>query len=716
MTPLSLSLERQLKTLISHTHFHSGFRVFIGICISLLPVVFWQQVGIALTLCLGVVACAIAETDDSVKGRVKNLTTTLACFMLASFSVELLFDNTLLFSLGLGSSTFAFIMLGIFGHRYAQIAFGSLVIAIYTMIGHGESNPVYWQPLLLAAGALGYGVLSLLWLYLSPYKSLHEQLAQVYFSLSRYQLEKSHFFSHEKIDPFNTRQNLAVQNIAVVQALNLCKDTLNSRLNSNSEQQKLARLLQLYLIAQQIHERISATHYLYSQLDKAFADTELMEGFHQLFYQLSDATHQLGYAILSGRKFTPNSSLSWTLNALGDQLKYQDQQHHFALETFTPLNFVYKNLKGVQQLLEEAQGLSNDNTLDVLPALAKQPKRSLLAQLKDNLSISSTTFRHALRMSICFVTGYLLLQIFQLEKGFWVLLTCLFVCQPSFSATKKRLVERTLGTLAGILLGYPLLSLIDTDTGQLLLLPVTGFLFFAYLKSRYAVAVTFITLFVMLVFNLLSGSGLEIIMPRLQETLLGCTLAALTISFIFPDWQYLKIPGLIEHSLRANLAYFKQVVSQYTVGKDESLSYRIARKNAHIADTNLASAWQNMLIEPSSKRKLLNESYALTNRNNALLSYISALASHRHKLDKLNTDLTLLTLINQTEARLELAASTIANNHNEICPNDLQFSALLPRLENESLVIAQQLQLIANTAFDIQDLAMGLKPVNSNTK
>nr|MBA2814900.1 membrane protein [Candidatus Pantoea persica] len=86
----------------------------------------------------------------------RNLLITLLCFCIASVSVELLFPHPIAFMAGLALSTWVFILLGALGQRYATIAFGALLIAVYTMLGIGLFDQWYMQPVLLLVGALWY--------------------------------------------------------------------------------------------------------------------------------------------------------------------------------------------------------------------------------------------------------------------------------------------------------------------------------------------------------------------------------------------------------------------------------------------------------------------------------------------------------------------------------------------------------------------------------
>lgn len=79
-----------------------------------------------------------------------------------------------LFAIGLTLSTSGFILLGGLGQRYATIAFGALLIAIYTMLGTSLYEHWYQQPMYLLAGAVWYNVLTLIGHLLFPVRPLQD--------------------------------------------------------------------------------------------------------------------------------------------------------------------------------------------------------------------------------------------------------------------------------------------------------------------------------------------------------------------------------------------------------------------------------------------------------------------------------------------------------------------------------------------------------------
>ncbi|MFP9010266.1 FUSC family membrane protein, partial [Pseudomonas aeruginosa] len=147
------SLTHTLRRLWALDKFAYSLRVFIALAGALL-LCWWQdRIELLIPLFLGIIASALAETDDNWLGRLQALLVTLLCFSVAAFAVELLFPYPWLFVSGMALSAFGMILLGALGERYAAIASATLILSIYTMIGvdqsGGEVADVWHYPLLL---------------------------------------------------------------------------------------------------------------------------------------------------------------------------------------------------------------------------------------------------------------------------------------------------------------------------------------------------------------------------------------------------------------------------------------------------------------------------------------------------------------------------------------------------------------------------------------
>lgn len=586
-------------------------------------------------LILGVIAAALSERDDSFSGRLKAIALTFVCFAIASFSIEILFNHPLWFTLGLFVSTFGFIMLGALGTRYASIAFASLLLAVYTMLGADQSTNIWFQPLLLLSGAAGYFVLSMVWYVVWPMQPVQQSLASVFQQMANYLDAKAQlFYPTSQFTPQPFRINEANLNAATVNALNQAKAIFLTRAKRGHVDSASDRFLSIYFLAQDIHERVSSTHYRYQELGDHFGRSDILFRFKYLLETQAKACREIAECVRLGQPYEHSGDSVLALDELQlslDHLKQQNRPEWRSL--LAQLGYLFTNLVTVEKQLNNISNPdANKLEENVLEDNEPHTLKTMWMQLRANFHPDSLLFRHALRMSVALTLGYLILQGLGLGRGYWILLTTLFVCQPNYAATRQKITSRIIGTVIGLLIGVMLLTLFPSQESQLAFIVASGVMFFAFRLANYGFATGFITVLVLFCFNQL-GQGYAVVIPRLTDTLIGCALAVGAVAFILPDWHAKRLYKVMAEAIEANKRYLDQIIGQYRVGKNDNLSYRIARRNAHNQDAALAAAVNNMLAEPGRYRSASVESFRFLTLNHALLSYISALGAHRTRID-----------------------------------------------------------------------------------
>ncbi|NBN61531.1 TIGR01666 family membrane protein [Proteus sp. G2639] len=644
------------RRFIYNSHFLYYIRIIIALTgTTLFPWVLGQEPKYTIPLTLGVVAAALTDLDDRLVGRLKNLVITLCCFLLASASIGLLYPYPILFFFGLAISTWGFILLGALGQRYATIAFGALLIAIYTMLGMPIFPVWYEQPILLLLGAIWYNSLTLVGHLLFPIRPVQDNLTRCYQQLATYLEAKATLFDPDVEDDYqHSLYSLAIANSQLIDTMNQTKVTLLSRLKGDRGQRSSRFTLHYYFVAQDIHERASSSHVQYQLLSNELRHSDVLFRFQRLLSMQARACEQVAQSILWHKKYQHNPALERSINYLENALNHLKKTISEP-QLMTPLNNLLQNLQGIDALLRsistEQYQISHDQKEETqLSDDGLTGWRDIALRIKEHLTPKSALFRHAVRMSLVLCIGYAIIQFFQLDRGYWILLTSLFVCQPNYNATRRRLTLRVSGTIIGILIGFPILYFVPSIEGQLVLIVITGTLFFAFRTIQYAHATLFITLLVLLSFNLL-GEGYDVALPRIIDTLIGCAIAWFAVSFIWPDWKFRQLPVVIQKTMTNNCYYLDAILIQYYQGKDNSLGYRIARRNAHSSDGELASLISNMSSEPKSYQASQEVAFQLLCLNHTLLSYISALGVHRSKIE----DETVLTLLNDTVCYIDSA-------------------------------------------------------------
>jgi YccS/YhfK family integral membrane protein len=669
---------------------------------------------------LGAIACALAETEDHWRSRLVTLLVTLCCFAGAAFTVEWLMPYPLPFALALAAMSFCLVMLGSISARYATIAGGTLILAIYTMLGADQAQApasLLTEPLQLLAGALWYGLLSWLWSVLSPQLAVRHALARVFDALGQYLQTKAALFTPvQGIDRDALLLALAMQNEQVVEALNETRIVLIDRIGMRRPRGATAARLQLYFKAQDIHERVSSAHYPYAELAAAFYHSDVLFRCEQVLRLQARQCHGQAEALRLRTTPRPATELRAALSDLRRAIHaLRSSAQPPSGQLLQSLDALLRNITAIQLLLENEQA---PMPLDGEEGALQNPGPQTLAEAWERVSIQltprSSRFRHAIRLALALTAGFGVLRLLHPLHGCWILLTVLLICQPSYGATLTRMLQRVAGTVIGVLIGWATLRLLPSAPWQLLLIVLSGVAFFAARLRRYTFATASITLFVVLCFNL-AGNGAEVLWPRLLDTLIGAAIAALAIYLVLPDWQGRRLDQVLSNTLRNDARYLQQIIAQYVHGKRDDLPYRIARREAHNADAALSGMLANMLREPGRQQRGNEDLLRFLTIAHTMLGHISALGAHRQTIAGTAARDTVTLAGNLIVTRLEQLADALLTNAPALPPEGEAAPSAMPPAEGVAdetarLVLGQLGLIVAQRdrlASVVQDIRNG---------
>ncbi len=148
--------------------------------------------------------------------------------------------------------------------------------------------------------------------------------------------------------------------------------------------------------------------------------------------------------------------------------------------------------------------------------------------LRDNLTLDSVSFRHALRFGAALGFGVALYWVLGVhEHGFWIPLTILFVLRPDEAETLRRLVLRAVGTAAGLLIATALAEWLHGDelAIALCLMIASGFAY-GLLTVQYALFTAAITTYAVMLADSIGEPALQAADERALGTALGIVIAA----------------------------------------------------------------------------------------------------------------------------------------------------------------------------------------------
>lgn len=618
-----------VKKIFYHSNLLFSIRVIIALLGTTLVPILFGDIRAIVPLTLSVIAAAAADIDASPRQRLKNHSIILACFAMAAFSVELLFPYPWLFLIGLIASGFAFTMLGALGKTYAVISFATLLLATYTMLGIGLFEHKFVLSSLLLLGAAWYGLVALVESIVQPIRTTHEYLSQSFLALHDFLNAKAQMFDPDETDGFiQQTKELTSVNQRVILSMNESKRSLFNRLRGDQGHRRVRVMLNYYFVAQDIHERANSSHISYQTLSNQLRNSDILFRLSRLMSLQATACEKIAYAIKYRQTYTHNPLFDRDFKILTEAIHNANISRALKISLFN----IVKNLEGIDKQfrqINQASYLSADIKNNNIVDNEVSGWKNAYERIKTNLTLKSALFRHAVRISIVFAIGYAIIQYTQISHGYWIIMTSLFVCQPNYATTQKRLFLRFFGTISGILLAVFFTSIFDTLATQIFAIITCGWLYFLFKNSRYAFATCFITMLAFFNFSLTGESSWEVAGVRIIATTIGSVIAFLAVSFLWPDWKYRTLPSLVAMASHDNAQYLNQTYRQYQSERVDNVDYRFARREAHENSADLSALISIMSNEPKVNHELIETAFRFLTLNHTFISYISTLGAHR---------------------------------------------------------------------------------------
>jgi uncharacterized membrane protein YccC len=150
---------------------------------------------------------------------------------------------------------------------------------------------------------------------------------------------------------------------------------------------------------------------------------------------------------------------------------------------------------------------------------------SVSARLRAHLHRSDPVLEHAIRLTVAFGGATLASVIVDVSHAYWVPLTVAWIAKPDLANTVSRVAMRIAGTLAGLVIVAAILLIVRDLPAEDIILSIvvgaTGTLALAYLNANYPLAVIGVTSFVLLVEHETGDGERYDIIARLIATVLA---------------------------------------------------------------------------------------------------------------------------------------------------------------------------------------------------
>jgi uncharacterized membrane protein (TIGR01666 family) len=733
---------KEYKSFINSHYLSEGLRITIGIVFPAIILNYFDLLSVGVVVALGAMSVSITDNPGPIHHRKNGM---VACIvintiisMLTGFAAPYYFVLGLLILI----ACFVFSMIGVYGNRANSIGVSALLVMVLNIDRMHEGWNVMYNALYILAGGLWYMLLSLLLYSFRPYKLAQQALGDCVLATAGYLRARAAFYEKE-VDYEKAYQRMLEEQVIVHEKQNLVRELLFKSRDIVKESTNTGRtLLMIFADIVDLFERAMTSYQDYKQLHEDFNEEDILEQYRQLIIELSNELDEIGIAVKSGHASEETGLLATHIQKTKQFFNaFRDSKRNAGnVDGFISLRHI---LTSIEDIAGRIHTLHLYTTYD--RELTKKMRRSVdydkfvthqpidIKLLRDNFSIHSNTFRHAVRISIATLIGFIISMLFPVGHSYWILLTIIVILKPAYSLTRKRNFERLIGTICGAVIGFIILYFIKDNNVlfAIMLLLMVGT--YSLLRTHYMLSVIFMTPYILLLFHLLNKANFEtIFIDRVTDTAIGSAIAFLANLILLPAWEHEQINNYMLQSISSNKNYFTDIAGAF-IGKPVTItSYKVSRKNAFVALANLSDAFTRMLSEPKSKQKnakLLHEFVVL---NHMLTSHIATLSYYVKPLSEKYASPDFMPLISNTVAKLEDAEKIINDTPAQDAVTDTipqnaiqhRVNALLEarrkelqqgitesdtrKILSEIKPIADQFNFIANIATDIRKISMQL--------
>ncbi len=237
--------------------------------------------------------------------------------------------------------------------------------------------------------------------------------------------------------------------------------------------------------------------------------------------------------------------------------------------------------------------------------------------LRQNLSVESDAFRHALRVGVGATIAVALSKTFAVNHGYWMSLTLVFILQPYFATTWQRTLERVTGSVAGAIGASLLGLLLSTPLSVALAVLPIALGTFAARTIHYALFTFFLTSQFVLVSHIQQPEIYEPTLAALRafNSVLGGILALLVGFLVWPEKEPRQLAGALTRALDRHAAYALALIQQKGGAAPDADDQAIValRRQACLSADNAEASLQRLQQNPVHRERNVDTAVNLLN-------------------------------------------------------------------------------------------------------
>lgn len=709
-----MNYSAELKKFVTSQYVYSAIRITLA---TVLPCLVLAHFGILkeyFLFPLGTSFVALTDQPGPFIRRRNALTFAIFCFVFVATVASLVMNFKILVFAEIIVFGMFFSLIGVYGQRLAAVGSLSLVVLAIFIDGHLTGTNIFKSLLIFASGCTWFLLIFLVVTTIQPYKLASQMIGENYLQLAEFLKIKANYYQKNPDFDKLTTQVIAKQ-IGIKNLQEETRETVFKTRTIVNESTTTSRLLMLmFLNSMDLHEKLMTSESDYQKLQQIFDDTTILVDIHDYLNLLAEEITNIGIALQIGTRAKPMFDLDTELSNLNhnyfDLRNKKISPENF--ENFMVLRQILMRINEITKEIDEIYKVFSQNVklakslstgLDLKKFMPNEEKLNFRV-LRNNISLSSSHFRHALRITIALLLGYLfsLFQFLGIGHTYWILITIVAILKPAYSITKQRNLLRLYGTVAGAVIAYGILHFIHINEVLFTILLLSMIMCFSFLKGKYFWAVLFMTIYIFLSFNFLSPGKVNIIFKdRIVDTIIAAIITSLVAYIVLPVWEHTQNLDLMKKSAEANLSYFQSVISKFLEEKYDLEDYKVKRKNAIISLANLSDNFQRMISDPKNQQKKLEVVHQFVATSHLITAYTASLSQYV-KDDEKYPEIDAESWSRKIEAEMQKVSILL---HGDTITEELKKESRIEPEDSslEDLILKRKTELTENEAYDLRD-------------
>lgn len=591
----------EIRKFIYSQYFFGGLRIALGVSLpAVLMLTIFHNHELGFTIATGALGACVVDMPGPLKYKHNEMLACTVIGFLSALATGIASANVVTLWLTVVPLTFVLSLIVVYGNRWPQISFATLFMMIVTLEEHFTPMQALVYASWILLGGLWYTYWATFVSRWMVYRIERQALAESVFSCAEYLLARSEFYDLDtNID--ECYRKLIEKQIQAVERQDAARDIVLRnlpKLRSGKLDPRRAMLFNLFINAVDLHEMFVGAHTDYPLVRNTFGGADILIFYRDLMRKSALDLEDIGLAVLQNRPARPKINVKAELRAIEYELD-QMRKHEVPQknpEAYSAVSSAFRRLWSATRLIDKMRRQTRhdpsitETEIRVDPKLSRfvSSRRVPFMQIFSNLTMSSPSFRHALRVTIAVGIGFWLGRLLPLTNAYWIVMTTVIILKPGYSLTKQRNVQRIIGTAIGCTACVGLIFVVKDPHVLLVAMFACMVMSYSLLLFNYTASVVFTSAYVLLMLHLLAPGGMRLIGERAIDTAVGCAIA-IAASHLFPYWEY-RLMGKQVHDMIGAMRNYLEA-SWWWTGKPATQPEAKTATNPNLfADANAATA------------------------------------------------------------------------------------------------------------------------------